>query len=94
MKKYILLVFPLIFYGQRLWVYFRDVFSYLPFIIQILLHLAIILVCMIFLLRRTRLKMCLIGSLVSVFLCIFAYCIIIRLNLCFFWKMPITLWKT
>jgi len=73
MKKYILLVFPLILYGERLWFYFRDVHFYLPLIFQVLLHLAIISICMIFLLKRTRLKNLFdwfIGICFSVYLCI------------------------
>lgn len=73
MKKYILLVFPLIFYGESLWFYFRDVHYYLPFILQIIVHLIIISVCMIFLLKLTILQNVfdwLIGICFSVYLCI------------------------
>ena len=73
MKKYILLVFPLIFYGEKLWFYFRDVHFYLPLIFQALLHLAFLSVCIIFLLKRTRLQNAFdwfIGICFSVYLCI------------------------
>ncbi len=73
MKKYILLVFPLIFYGESIWFYIRDVHFYLPLILQAILHLAIISVCMIFLLKRTRLQNgfdWFIGICFSVYFCI------------------------
>ncbi|MDQ0232627.1 VanZ family protein [Metabacillus malikii] len=55
MTKYILLVFPLIFYGESLWFYYREGHVE-SLILEVLLHFAIISICMIFLLKRTRLQ--------------------------------------
>jgi glycopeptide antibiotics resistance protein len=56
MKKYILLGVLLIFYGESLLLYFSNLHRYMPFILQVLLNIAIITGCMIFLLKRTRLQ--------------------------------------
>jgi glycopeptide antibiotics resistance protein len=54
MKKYILLVIPLIFYGSNLWFYLSYLNLFWAF--QTLLHIVIISSCMVFLLKRTRLQ--------------------------------------
>ncbi|WHY84668.1 VanZ family protein [Neobacillus novalis] len=73
MKKYILLGVPLIFYGESLFLYFSNLHRYLPIILQVLLNIAIITGCMIFLLKRTRLQNVfdwIIGICFSVYFCI------------------------
>lgn len=73
MKKYILLGVPLIFYGESLLVYFGNLYQYLFFILQVLVNIAIITGCMIFLLKRTRLQNVfdwIIGICFSVYFCI------------------------
>lgn len=73
MKKYILLGVPLIFYGESLLLYFSKLHRYLPIILQVLLNIAIITGCMIFLLKRTRLQNVfdwIIGICFSVYFCI------------------------
>lgn len=73
MKKYILLGVPLIFYGESLLLYFSNLHRYLPFILQVLLNIAIITGCMIFLLKRTKLQNVfdwIIGICFSVYFCI------------------------
>ncbi|NRD78568.1 VanZ family protein [Bacillus sp. BRMEA1] len=73
MKKYILLGVPLIFYGQSLLIYFSNVHQFLLIILQVLLNIAIITGCMIFLLKRTRLQNVfdwIIGICFSVYFCI------------------------
>lgn len=73
MKKYILLGFPLILYGESLLHFSSDFHFYLPIILQVLLNIAIITVCMIFLLKRTRLQNVFdwfIGICFSVYFCV------------------------
>lgn len=73
MKKYILLGVPIIFYGESLFFYFSNLHLYLHFILQVLLNIAIITGCMIFLLKRTKLQNVFdwfIGISFSLYLCV------------------------
>jgi glycopeptide antibiotics resistance protein len=73
MKKYILLGVPLMFYGEGLLFYFSNLHQYLFIILQVLLNIAIITGCMIFLLKRSRLQNVfdwIIGICFSVYFCI------------------------
>ncbi|WP_142289568.1 VanZ family protein [Gottfriedia luciferensis] len=73
MKKYILLGIPLILYGNSLLFYFRNIHSYMSSILEVLMNLSILLVCMIFLLKRTKLQNALdwlIGLSFSIYFCI------------------------
>jgi glycopeptide antibiotics resistance protein len=73
MRKYILLGVPLIFYGESLLIYSSNLHRYLPIILQVLLNIAIITGCMIFLLKRTTLQNVfdwIIGICFSVYFCI------------------------
>lgn len=56
MKKYILLIFPLLFFGESLLFYFNDLNLYLFFILQIIANIIVTTVCMMFLLKHTKLK--------------------------------------
>ncbi|HZH58235.1 MAG TPA: VanZ family protein [Metabacillus sp.] len=74
MKKYILLFFPLIFFGDSLLFYFSDVNFYLPIIFQVIANITITTLCLIFLLKHTRLKNVFdwfIGTCFSIYFCVF-----------------------
>ncbi len=69
MIKYILLVFPLILYGGKIYNWQND----LPINAQFLVHLSVISACLIFLLKRTRLQNVfdwLIGICFSIYFCV------------------------
>ncbi|WP_394186196.1 VanZ family protein [Metabacillus halosaccharovorans] len=56
MKKNILLIIPLLFFGDSLLFYFSDINLYLPIIIQVAVSMIVTVVVLMLLLKQTRLE--------------------------------------
>ncbi|WP_226529575.1 VanZ family protein [Metabacillus niabensis] len=56
MKKYLLIIFPILFFGESLFFYYSNVNYYFPIILQVMVNITITTVCMIFLLKHTKIK--------------------------------------